>query len=211
MDIWLGWKESQDLVGLSGLKESRTLAKILDGESLARFGDGELKLCHGEDSLTQVWSEAIQTELRDILEDSPCHVGIPHTQGLRPDYWGKFLKTHSDYLNPDTEYGSAFISRPNEAGLDSKFFRRMSKLWQGRDVTLITGGGSLSTDHLHTAKSVRVVDAPVRDAYVDFSRIEADSSHLVILCLGATATILADRLTRKGVQAVDLGFVGKFL
>ena len=30
-------------------------------------------------------------------------------------------------------------------------------------------------------------------------------------CCGPTATVLADRLTRKGIWAVDLGNFGKFL
>ena len=205
------------MVGLSGLKESRTLAKILDGHSLARFGDGELKLCHGQDSLTQVWSPGIQTELRNILKDSPCHVGIPHTQGLRSDYWKRFLKTHRTHLNPDAEYGSAFISRPDEAGLDKKFFHRLTKLWQNRDVVLVTGGGSLTAAHLNLARHVSVLATPPEDAYAGVGRLESHCialcprEGLAILCLGATATVLADRLTRRGIQAVDLGYVGRFM
>ena len=36
-------------------------------------------------------------------------------------------------------------------------------------------------------------------------------ANLVILSCGPTATVLADRLARKGIWAVDLGNFGKFL
>ena len=58
---------------------------------------------------------------------------------------------------------------------------------------------------------------PSRDAYPMTDKIERkvesliNDESLVILCAGAVGTILADRLAAKGVHAIDLGFIGKFL
>jgi len=204
------------LVGLDGLREYRTLALARE-KSLARFGDGELKLCQGEDSKTQVFNKKIAKELRAILNEGICHVAIPyvHPKSPRKKYWEKFLKGHSQHINPDREYGSAFVSRFDEAPwIDTDDYRRQLKsLWKGKNVTIAYGSGSLTPTMLKGAKSVNEVTAPWADAYEQIDSIEERIGHpeLAVLCLGATATVLADRLARKGVHALDLGFVGKFL
>lgn len=204
------WGKITDMVGFGGLKEAITLSRILEGKSLARFGDGELNLVHGEDARLQVYSDDIRDELRYILSgQSPCLVGIPHVLGKRPNYWKEFLSEHSSHLNPRHQYVSSFISRPDECDVPP-----LPHIWKSRDVLLISGGGSFSRDHFSGAKSVDVIAAPARDAYtfIDYieNKVPADAD-LVILCLGPTATCLAHRLCVKGIQALDLGFSGAFI
>ncbi len=54
-----------------------------------------------------------------------------------------------------------------------------------------------------------------QNAYDDIDDIEttltAQNPRLAILSCGPTATVLADRLARKGIWAVDLGNFAKFL
>ncbi len=188
--------------------ESITIDKLLEGNSLARFGDGEIKLTYGWNSYTQIYREDVAQELQGILYESAALVGLPHEYGKRPRYWAAFLSL----FPPKTsrrQYLSSFISRPDEAE-DCP----LHLVWQDRDVTLVAGGGSLSPALMPEAKSVNLIECPQRDAYAVIDELEEQiplNADLVVLCAGATATCLANRLAHKGIQALDAGFVGKFM
>jgi len=193
-----------------------TLQRAVSGISLSRFGDGELKLCHGDDSLTQVYIPKLADELREILQgNTKCLVAIPHSNGERAEYWAGFMAKHSKYLKRGVTYGSAFISRPDEAPWIRSYDYKLlfQRLWRERDVVLVGSGSSLTSDKLEGARSIRRVDIPPEGAYADIKTIEKEigtPSH-VLLCAGATGTVLAHRLAEKGVHAVDAGFAGKFM
>ena len=200
------------MVNLAGLKEYETLS-VMRTHSLARFGDGELKLMYGEDSLSQVWNQDIQDELWDIVINHSALLAMPyvHPESPRKDYWKEFLETHS----VEGDYYSSFITRFDEAPwLDTPEYRSdIFKLWRDKAVVIVRGQGSLTSLHLRGAKSVREVIIPSRDAYSMIDKVEwkIEKPELVILCAGAVGTILADWLAAKGVHAIDLGFIGKFL
>jgi hypothetical protein len=66
------------------------------------------------------------------------------------------------------------------------------------------------------ASHVDVVDGPRVDAYDVIDDLEHyallfPASQPIILCIGATATVLAERLARKGRHAIDLGHVGMMM
>ncbi len=71
------------------------------------------------------------------------------------------------------------------------------------------------------AKSIKLINAPRRDAYIEINRIQAEIEAAmvgrnvktvpILMCLGATATILAHRLAARGLWAIDLGHVGMFM
>ena len=201
------------MVSIDGLKEYQTLSRI-SNESFARFGDGELKLIHGEDSLSQTYNDEIAEMLRSQLESANCYIGMTyvHPNSPRKEYWEEFMKTHPI---PDGEYGSSFITRMDEAPwLDTDNYRKLlKKLWKGKDVVLARGEGSLTPEMLVGAKSVTEVKCSSKNAFPEIDRIEKEigTPPFAILCVGAVATILADRLTVKGVHAIDLGYIGKFL
>ena len=56
--------------------------------------------------------------------------------------------------------------------------------------------------------------SPYRDAYASIDRLMAEvlayKNHRVILCVGPTATCMADRLAAEGRHAIDLGHIGMF-
>jgi len=199
------------LVGLSGLAELYTIGWALKGRSIARFGDGELNVCHGKDARFQRYSPGLEAELKRILVESGCLVCVPtvNPDGPRYKYWKQYMKEHSGVLDPEVSYGSAFISRIDEAPwLDTEDYRELVRgLWRGKKATLLRG-----------RSSPRVVEGqevigPDVDAYDHIDELEKEigTPEVAILCLGATATCLADRLSRKGVHAVDLGNIGLFM
>ena len=92
----------------------------------------------------------------------------------------------------------------------------MISLWRDKDVILVIGSPrSLTEQRIKEAKSVKVILTERRDAYIDINRLEKEILALpqktVLLCVGATATCLAYRLSRQGKHAIDLGHIGMFM
>jgi hypothetical protein len=204
------------------LTEEQTIDLALKGESLARIGDGELRLALGGKHIAQESTKEIANELRKIIIAGPrivARVCIPNTQGQnsKPMFWSKYsLDQYRALYDRNYVYGSSLICRPDSAPwIDNEaYWLKVRKLWEGRDVTLVIGtrGGSLT--YLKHAASVRLVYGPERDAYRDIDRIEEEigaPSGPVLMCLGPAATCLAARLSAKGLWAVDLGHMGRFM
>src|SRR6478735_12846542 len=99
------------------LSESETLDRVIAGESLARFGDGELKMAaHVCGIKSQEAHPALSARLRSILRASgACLVGIPNIRSDTPkaEHWGKFTR-YAELLG-DRPYVSSFVTRPDSA------------------------------------------------------------------------------------------------
>jgi hypothetical protein len=189
-------------------------------KSIARFGDGELRLCLKGSASAQKHSPRLALELRKILaEPSNALVCIPRTTKEMPRYksWQDYWRQKYSELYKLEEYGSAFITRPdNTPWIDTQpYWEMMRALWRDKDVTLVAGSErSLTPDTLTSARSVRHVEVPYRDAYDQIDLVEqrvGEPKGVVILCAGPMATCLAVRLANKGVHALDLGHVGMFM
>lgn len=203
------------------LSEFETINQALAGKSLARYGDGELRLMSARGNcVSQEPDKRLAAELRDILKAPPknCLVCLPIAKDSpKAEMWARY-QSH-DFLKyfGTGPYGSAFISRPDSAPwIDTAaYWKSVVSLWKGNSITLVAGSEkSLVPTDFSDASTVRVVRSPIRDAYAEIDRIEAEigtPAGSVILCLGPTATILAARLSRKGVHALDLGHIGLFM
>lgn len=203
------------------MSEHDTIEAALAGRSLARFGDGELRLALGGSAISQVTDLDLQQEFKRILRGpSKALVCIPRQgSGPKAENWrkyavDKFVRLYGD----DQEYGSSFVTRPDNAPViaNPEYMATIRKLWSQKDIVLVVGTdyGSLREKDMAEARSLRVVYGPRRDAYSSINEIEekiGKPSGAVILCLGATATCLAERLARKGVHALDLGHIGRFM
>jgi hypothetical protein len=191
------------------------------GMSLARFGDGELRLCYMGKHIAQKADKRLADELRAILQNSTAVCCIPNSLAPngKPVMWGPTRYASPEYTslyNASRTYGSSFVTRPDSAPwIDTPHYWRMCRsLWADKDVTLVIGtrGGSLT--HLLAAKNVRTIYGPERDAYASIDELEEEIGkpcHPVLICLGPTATCLAERLARNGVQGLDLGHLGRFM
>ncbi len=205
--------------------EAETLRRVLAGASLARYGDGEFRLCQGLCIPCQKHHPTLARRLRELLQaPGRCMVGIPNVRAVlaapptpqKAAFWGRFRTAPLGFLGPDVAYASAFITRPDSAPwIDTPaYWADLESLWAGRDVTLVHGGPrSLQVADLASARKVTVVRCPSRQAWSEHAAILARIGHpaLALLCLGPTATVLAADLCARGVQAVDLGHVGMFL
>lgn len=176
------------------LSELATMTEVAQGTSLARFGHGELAIMAGEDARLQKYDPKLAMELRAILNESPCLVCVPHTRGKNGWQWERFLREYGRDIRPERWYGSSFVSRADEVG------------WTDEYVKLIRGDG--------LAKSGQLLPAPSTNAFLQIDQMESHALDLVgkiYLRCGPTATVLADRLTRKGKWALDIGNIRQFL
>jgi len=201
----------------SVLDETATLQRVLDGASLARYGDGEFALCDGHEIPCQHFDSMLQRRLLDILvEAGPCLVGIPNLQSATPKapFWRKYAG-HARLL-ANRPYVSAFVSRPDSAPwIDTPtYWAGVQSLWLNQDVTLVRGSArSLIASDLGGAGMVTEIVAPTQHAWNDYEALldRIGCPARALLCLGPTATVLAVDLCARGVHAVDLGHIGMFM
>lgn len=205
------------------LTEFETVEAILTGRSIARYGDGELRVALGRKCISQEADKSLARELTAILADDPAGllVGIPNVNTGTPkaESWGRFCSSGFMSMYKQPSYASAFISRPDSAPWIDKpeYWDRIHDIWRGKDAILISGEKRKSIraeDVALEAASVRVIEAPRVSAYAEINRIEEEIGRHngpVIMCLGCTATALAARLHRKGLWGIDLGHIGMFM
>lgn len=209
--------------------EWKTLKLALSGKSLARYGDGEIKLMLGRNAKSQRHHPDLAKALREVVRDvkGPCLPCIPNIAAKvspKEEFWAGYRGSRVVSLYDTSRaatYGSAFITRPDSAPPQAKiggedYFAEVRKLWEGRDVVIVRGSTkSLHGEYMPGAASVEEIRAPRQhawDAFPDlFDRLKTETSRPVLLCLGATATVLANRLAYEGVHALDLGHIGMFM
>lgn len=199
------------------LGEEETLEQCFT-RSIARYGDGEFNLAIGRKCVSQVADPKLAAELRSILENkSAALVAIPNgKKSPRAASWAKFAEHPYSFRFADQVYGSSFISRPDSAPwIDTpKYWDRFFDLWRGKDVVLAVGDRrSIRGEMLTEAASVRIVNGMRQHTYQIIDQIEEEigkPAGTVLMCLGATATVLAERLAKKDVHALDLGHAGMF-
>lgn len=208
------------------LTEDETIDAVLAGKSLARIGDGEIKLARGSSIKAQQFNKEIQGYMRKVCRgsDGPCLTAIPRVASSprmppeRDGYKNFCLQpAHVAFYNPERIYGSQLVTRPDCAPhIDCpEFWAKIIAIWAGCDVVLVRGSGkSLLPENLGAAASVEEIKAEPVEAWADaegyFQRLKREQRR-VLLCVGATGTALAWRLAHEGVHAIDLGGIGRFM
>jgi hypothetical protein len=203
--------------------ETVTLDIAHEGKSLARFGDGELKLALGASAKSQAWHRELGPALKAVLIETrgpclPCIPNIDTFRGPKEPFWQAYRSPrYTQLYDKAATYGSAFVTRPDSAPhIDQPaYWERVIDLWRGKDVVLVRGSEkSLTAERLVGAHEVREIVGPRQHAWAEhreiFERLKRETRP-VLMCLGATATVLAHRLAHEGVHALDLGHIGMFL
>jgi hypothetical protein len=202
--------------------EWATLKKLQEGLSIARFGDGELKMATGKEYVREPASRNMARELMEVLTKphKKCIVGIWPYNPESPKYesMSRHRERFKQVLSPDVEYYSSLISRPDSAPWirTREFALEFQKLWAGKKVALVaeelSGAARLLAPHLsHDAHIVCPRTRAYRQITEFESRILQMKPDIAILSCGPTATCLANRLAKRGIQAIDFGSGGSFL
>jgi hypothetical protein len=202
--------------------EVETVSAVLAGKSLARFGDGELKLMLGQGYIREPPNPKLGRELLDVMQrpNPGCLVGVPtfDTNGPKYQSWLRHALRFCQVLAPNVPYYSAFVSRPDSAPWirNREYAAMVETIWAGKRVALVC---EMDGFIRHTVKkhalSVVHIACPKAGAYAHIKEmqraVEDVMPDVAILSAGPTATCLANRLAKHGVQAVDLGSIGRFI
>lgn len=204
-----------------------TLKQVEAGKSLARYGDGEITLMDGDDIDFQQADATLAIELNLILtnQNENLIVCLPTILKACNDYeenwWLKFwyvrwadLKTK---LNFNQNYGHSMVTRPDFFIMyQEQAIQAWKKIWNNKSAIFITGEGSkLDVEHPlfdNIAKKTKIYSLS-ENAYADLDRVMQqltdcyDQTHLVLIALGPSGTVLAYRLAQQGYQALDIGHI----
>lgn len=179
---------------VAGLDE--TMDKILDGKSIARFGDGELQaITNNIDNSFQNNSLQLSNEMKKVLEyqnkDLIIAIAPPFSWNLynlnkeSRNYWEPILiknwTTWKKYL-VRKKYYNAFITRPyfdftSEFRITNSkiIFNKFKKLWKNKNILIVEGTYSrfgVNDDLLASSKSVRRIIGPSENAFEKVDNIE---------------------------------------
>lgn len=202
--------------------EHETIRSVSKSKSLARGGDGEIKIALGHGYCREPQNERLTEEVRNVLlnPNPGCLVGIPTMDpaGIRYYNWQRHLTRFAAFFEGSkVRYYSAFIGRPECAQwIDNKeYVLSVAALWKDKHAAVVCeAGGSMLWAVKHGAAKITHIECPFREAYSvidDLERAVVDAKpDIAILAAGPTATCLANRLQGRGIQAVDLGSGGKF-
>ena len=202
--------------------------------SLCRFGDGEFDIIlNQERSWFQKYNEKMAETLKNILQsdDERIIIAIANNYGnldvytenaadsIRKYMTPQKRKQHMDLLNESRVYYDAYVSRPyimykNKNENAEKIFNLYKKIFKDRNIIMVEGKHTKTgarNDLFQLAKSVRRILCPDMNAYDSYEKIvhvvkqHVEKNDLVLISLGATATILAYDLAICGIQAIDFG------
>ncbi len=203
--------------------EQATIDACLTGRSLARLGDGELKIIYGAGYAREPANPSLGAELREVLLDpqAMCIVGIPtmDPKGAKYENWLRHRPRFSELLRHSRQrYYSAFVTRPDSSPWirTRRFAHSVEGLWRGRRVVVVCEKhGKIYDTVRRSAGSIMHIPCPRKQAYSVIADLEnavlMASPDVAILSAGPTATCLANRLAFHGVQAIDLGSAGRWL
>ncbi|NQJ20446.1 SP_1767 family glycosyltransferase [Streptococcus suis] len=212
---------------------SQSLDYILEHScSVARFGDGEMDIIAGHSIPYQDYDPQLASELKEILglESNQhfmvCLSDVFENRERYTDacnhFWEGHLQHYQDYYRQICKapwYGSTFISRPYmdlaDKSLSATYFQSLKQIWIDKDILIVEGKTSRSgvgNDLFQEAKSIQRIICPSKNAYAQIDEIISaiktyGQDKLVLLMLGPTAKVLAYRLSKTGMQAIDIGHI----
>lgn len=202
--------------------EYATLRKLAEGFSVSRLGDGETKLMRGADAMREPANPALAAELKDVMHN-------PHERCLRgvlrdhPGPKNESLSRHrlelERYMDPEQEYWSAHITRADHCPwMETAEYAELAHvLWRDKRAAVVAETPLVSTCRAValTARELIFVPCPHRETYAVIDRIEREvvsvKPDVVVMAAGPAATCLANRLSKRGIQALDFGRIGSLI
>ncbi|WP_179957485.1 GT-D fold domain-containing glycosyltransferase [Exilibacterium tricleocarpae] len=204
--------------------ETETIQKILaERKSIARFGDGEFNLCIGITKAMQKYDLELVARLKQILNtsDNNILIGINtiNSENDLTKTWKKFIIRRGNRVlrlfNCNRTYDSSTITTifPSQKEAFDSYIELLKQVWHNRKVVFVVGKNShffFEEDLFHNIAQHEFIYAPGKNAFEKYDHIlsaikQYDTSWLIMLSLGPTATLLAYDLSKSGYQAIDLG------
>lgn len=211
-----------------------TLNKVINDKcSVSRFGDGEfaiLMLLH--DLRFQIIDTALSMRLNEVIKSQldnhivclpPVFDSVDYLSDLPRTFWTWWVNCYGNmlthYIDLNREYYNSFMSRlyfaPKDKSKVKSDFDKVKLIWNNRDTIIVEGEKSrlgVGNDLFDNCKSIQRILCPAISAFSKYDEIlqeikKQDTSKLIIIALGPTATVLAYDLCAEGYQAIDIGHI----
>lgn len=210
-----------------------TLKYIIENNcSVARYGDGEMKFVRGTETLFQKSDPTLRRRLTEILKSHNSHliVCLPNVFGALDiyrdydrDYWKLHMaETRAEwyrFIDKDKVYYEAFISRfympYRDKSNTTKYVKLWKQIWNDRNLVIVEGEMTrlgVGNDLFDNSNSIKRILCPNSGAFTYYDNmisevLKFDISHLILLAIGPSATIMASDLCERGYQAIDIGHI----
>lgn len=202
--------------------EFDTISKLKEGASIARYGDGEFGVMRNQGYTRNKFDPRLSKELRVVMERcDTALIGIPtmDPRGDKFQNWCRHIEDYANRIPPHREYYSALISRPDCASWlrTREYAELVQSIWLDRDVLIIgpEKGRNKLQKAVELTQEAKFIECPLYQAYDYIDDYEKQAlksgADLVLLSCGVTGTCLAARLSKKGLQTIDIGSIGGFL
>lgn len=238
-DIVYEFEENKRLfknLKLIGREETLRILQC-EPKSFVRFGDGEIDIMEGRNTVFQSFNSELSQKLKDILNNkhSNYYVGINqsyfHSPFRYPDRQHRFYRERGTKLrscflrecNPDISYldaccFGAYFRYGDDYDFES-YYSDIRNCFKGKNIILVSGAGvfeKLSYDIFDLAASKKIIHGPNIDAFDEYRNIlekvlevaDKDKSFICVI-LGQTATVLVADLAERGYFAWDVGHLAK--
>lgn len=187
--------------------------------SMARFGDGEFRLMLRDDFNLrfQPNSDTLREDLETVLRLEDPRVLVCFPQVFRDAHWSgvyqELWPSLRELIRDDQRFGCAHVTRPQIfASLGPHALQLWRQVWEDKKVVIVTGEGSrfdLVPELFNNVKSSQFVRGPAIGAYAQLQDLEGKAlkagADVALLALGPAGTVLAPRLARQGLRALDIG------
>lgn len=209
------------------MEEFETIRAIIkQGASIARFGDGELRVAIDGASCSQHPDKRLAAKLRHILRTDVkgLFVGLPRVDRI-PDWPQRYYANpaYMDLLNFDKQYYSIYITRPDAAPHIEcpEYWNLCKSIWKGKKVVAVVGNPKPELGEysklLSDAAELNYTFGPWVDGFSEYDKIIEqicnkfqDKKTIIHLSLGAAATAMVYDLHKLGYQALDMGHWAAF-
>ena len=215
-----------------------TIADTIDfisvpGNSMIRFGDGEIDLINGvgianyqnanEELAEKLEKAAFFNDKKMLICFPDSLVTLNDKKNKTKRHWAYSFRIHFNtyqrLFRPNYIYGNSFVSRPyivyKDATNVDKYFFSLINIFSGRDVAIIEGEYSRSgvgNDLFSGAKSIKRILCPSKNAFDKYYKIldaalTLSKDTLILLALGPTAKPLGVELFNNGYWVLDIGHI----
>ena len=216
------------------MNDKQTVEEILNGKSISRFGDGELSLIINNEAIGYQDADcSLNKALMAVLKKPSDNLIVCIPRGLvyRDDltrkakwFWVWYLSMYKEkicsLLNKEYEYGNTNFTRfymdLKDKSKTKNKVKSLKKIWDRKKILIIEGEKTrlgVTNDLFDNATSVNRFIVPSKNAFRKYRLILekaikiSKKYDLVLLSIGPTATVLANDLSRNGIQAVDIGHI----
>ncbi len=199
--------------------------------SICRFGDGEFEMIFGKNMSFQKFDQNLSLRLREVLTSTTTTAlrCLPNLYGSlaeytreEQDYWRGCLSWSRARLLticvPKMLFGDAEVTRPYINRLNKlqsvEYYGCWKQLFWRKKILIVEGRYTrmgVGNDLFADVESVRRIWCPPTNAWERYDEIlsivlrHAEKDDLILLALGAVATVLAYDLNEKGFWTLDVG------